>query len=355
MPTYPIQLKRNGTSSATPSSLLHGEVALNYADGKLFWKDASNVIQSFTFQAYALSSHTHAASDITSGTLDAARLPLATTIAAGAIIVGTGLGVSSGTVSVGAIDAGEVLSPPAAPTALSATTGNASLALSWTAPSYGGSTSITGYTIEYTPSGGSASTTNTGSASTSYTLTGLTNGTTYSVRVRAINSIGNGSYSGTATGTPADAAAIEFHSYYKATADSPNPFPDQYSVSGQGSSGSPMTVTVGGGSPGTDDEDHRVWLLINQTGTLAWSLSLSGSGYVGEARIFTHAGSPSQHGWSRESTISGGTAVSNSVGGGTTLSGTRAVTAGQYLVVRWMEDEGTFGTNPTATATLSVS
>ena len=96
----PIQLRRNGTAASTPSSLLHGEVALNYADGKLFWKDASNVIQSFTFQAYALSSHTHAASDIVSGTLDAARLPLATTGAAGAIIVGTGLGVSSGTVSV---------------------------------------------------------------------------------------------------------------------------------------------------------------------------------------------------------------------------------------------------------------
>jgi len=74
MPSFPIQLKRNGTAAATPSSLLHGEVALNYADGKLFWKDASNVIQSFTFQAYALSSHTHAASDITSGTFDAARI-----------------------------------------------------------------------------------------------------------------------------------------------------------------------------------------------------------------------------------------------------------------------------------------
>ncbi len=74
MSSFPIQLKRNGTAAATPSSLLHGEVALNYADGKLFWKDASNVIRSFTFQAYAASSHTHAASDITSGTLDAARI-----------------------------------------------------------------------------------------------------------------------------------------------------------------------------------------------------------------------------------------------------------------------------------------
>jgi len=100
MPKPPIQLKRSGTASATPSSLEHGELALNYADSKVFFKNASNTISSFTFQSYALASHTHAASDITSGTLDAARLPLATTIAAGAVIVGTGLGVSSGTVSV---------------------------------------------------------------------------------------------------------------------------------------------------------------------------------------------------------------------------------------------------------------
>ena len=74
MPKPPIQLKRSGTASATPSSLEHGELALNYADSKVFFKTASNTISSFTFQAYALASHTHAASDITSGTLDAARI-----------------------------------------------------------------------------------------------------------------------------------------------------------------------------------------------------------------------------------------------------------------------------------------
>jgi cytoskeletal protein CcmA (bactofilin family) len=99
MPTT-VKIRRSGTASATPSALEHGEIAINYADGKMFWKNASNVITSFTFQSYALASHSHAASDITSGTLDAARLPLATTGAAGAVIVGTGLGVSSGTVSV---------------------------------------------------------------------------------------------------------------------------------------------------------------------------------------------------------------------------------------------------------------
>lgn len=41
-----------------------------------------------------------AASQITSGTIDSARLPLATGASAGGVIVGTGLGVSSGTVSV---------------------------------------------------------------------------------------------------------------------------------------------------------------------------------------------------------------------------------------------------------------
>jgi hypothetical protein len=79
MPTYPIQLKRNGTAAATPSSLLHGEVALNYADGKLFWKDASNVIQSFTFQAYALSSHAHGNVTSAGAIGSTANLPIITT------------------------------------------------------------------------------------------------------------------------------------------------------------------------------------------------------------------------------------------------------------------------------------
>jgi hypothetical protein len=197
-----IRIKRSGTASNTPSVLEHGELALNYADGKLFYKDANNVIQqlnlpgatgpvgptgavgatgpvgptgpsgptgpasealkldALTFNGvtttFALLSGATAvypasaaaliislngvvqepvtdytvsgnnitfsqapasdaaffgvslngiaapitAASITSGTLDPARLPLATTGAAGAIIVGTGLGVSSGTASV---------------------------------------------------------------------------------------------------------------------------------------------------------------------------------------------------------------------------------------------------------------
>jgi hypothetical protein len=64
MPTT-VKIRRSGTASATPSSLEHGEIAINYADGKVFWKNASNVITSFTFQSYALASHTHSISDVT--------------------------------------------------------------------------------------------------------------------------------------------------------------------------------------------------------------------------------------------------------------------------------------------------
>ena len=47
----------------------------------------------------AATSHNHAASNITSGTIAAARLPLATTSAAGAIKVGDGLSISNGVLS----------------------------------------------------------------------------------------------------------------------------------------------------------------------------------------------------------------------------------------------------------------
>jgi len=84
--------------------------------------------------------------------------------------------------------------PPGAPTGLTATAGNAQISLAWTAPSSVGSSAITGYSVEYTPSGGSAQTVATGSTSTSYTLTGLTNGTAYTARVAAVNAAGTGSY-----------------------------------------------------------------------------------------------------------------------------------------------------------------
>jgi len=42
-----IALKKSGTASATPPSLEFGELALNYADGKLFYKAANGTIVQF--------------------------------------------------------------------------------------------------------------------------------------------------------------------------------------------------------------------------------------------------------------------------------------------------------------------
>ena len=42
-----IKLKHSGTASSTPSSLEYGELAINYTDGKLFYKDSSAQIVEF--------------------------------------------------------------------------------------------------------------------------------------------------------------------------------------------------------------------------------------------------------------------------------------------------------------------
>ena len=44
-----VKLKRSGTANTTPlaNSLEYGELAINYADGILFYKDPSNTVISF--------------------------------------------------------------------------------------------------------------------------------------------------------------------------------------------------------------------------------------------------------------------------------------------------------------------
>ena len=102
---------------------------------------------------------------------------------------------------------------PLAPTSLTATSGDARVALSWTSGGNGGSP-ITEW--EYARKEGNnafgswtdicVTSGNAGCPSTtSHTLTGLTNGTAYTFKVRAVNAIGNGAASAESSAVTPDA------------------------------------------------------------------------------------------------------------------------------------------------------
>jgi hypothetical protein len=90
---------------------------------------------------------------------------------------------------------------PAAPTSGSLTVDNAQLGVGWSAPADNGGAAIDNYLVEYRVSGGSWTSFGT-TTSTSATITGLTNGTSYDVRVSAHNAIGYGATASMGTATP---------------------------------------------------------------------------------------------------------------------------------------------------------
>ena len=96
---------------------------------------------------------------------------------------------------------------PAAPTGFSATPKANSMDLAWTDP---GDSTITGWEYRYIGSGGWTGWTSisgSGATTTSYTKTGLTNGTEYTFQIRAVNSSGNGTASAGKKATPRPAPA----------------------------------------------------------------------------------------------------------------------------------------------------
>ena len=98
---------------------------------------------------------------------------------------------------------------PGPPAQLTAAPGDRQVTLSWNAPASDGGSQISGYNVYQgtSPGGESSSPVNSSLVtSTSYKVTGLTNGSTYYFTVKAVNAQGPGAASGEVPADPADRA-----------------------------------------------------------------------------------------------------------------------------------------------------
>jgi hypothetical protein len=97
-------------------------------------------------------------------------------------------------------------SAPAAPTGLAVTAGNAQAALTWNA-----STGATSYNVKRSTVSGSGYATVSSPTTTSYTNTGLTNGTTYYFVVSAVNASGESANSSQVSATPGAGTSVKLN------------------------------------------------------------------------------------------------------------------------------------------------
>ena len=109
-----------------------------------------------------------------------------------------------------AVAGGESEDAPDMVGGLTLAAGDGEITASWSAPTYEGGSSITGYEVEYGVDGAEDAPALVTVTETTAVLTGLEGGTLYAVRVRAKNSFGDGAWSESVTASPEGDAQPSF-------------------------------------------------------------------------------------------------------------------------------------------------
>ncbi len=168
-----------------------------------------------------------------------------------------------------------VAGAPGAPTGLLAAAGNGSVSLTWSKPTDDGGSPVTSYDIYRGTSSGGETLLLSGVMGTSYSDTGLANGTTYYFKVAAVNSTGPGAKSNEASATPQLPAVGNF---------SISISPSMRYLGGFGSTTYTVTITPSNGFSGTVSlsltglPSHLTYSFSPTQATTSSTLTLTASG-----------------------------------------------------------------------------
>ena len=259
---------------------------------------------------------------------------------------------------------------PEAPTITSVTPGNTQLTVNFTAPNRDGGAAITKYQYQV----GSGAWVDLPATPGPFTIPGLTNGTTYQIKVRAVSSAGDGTASGQSPGTPANVLTITSantksgsvgtilsHTLTGSGGTSPytwsitsGTLPSGLSRSGDVIDGTPttagttsVTVTLTDAASTTKTQTLTFTIAANNP-TITSSASASGTSGSAFTHSLTGSGGTSPYTWSA-GTLPSGLSLS-----GSTISGTPTVD-GTFTVTITITDAASGTTTQTLTITLAAA